>query len=217
MVIVIVHAGRAAAQIELLDLLRQDVTAPCRADSWDRRKGLPRPPPWGIMPGPMRWAGLLVCAAAAVAGGLAVGSGCDPGPIYSPDPPALLGRKVTPKERWSASGTLSKAGAAIDGDLSTLATTGYRYAGAQLTIDLKEMCVFEAVIIDHGREQHGHARRVAVATSRDGKTFKEQYAAHGSRRVTHLLIPHAVLARYVRLKVVTPGRRPWAIAEVYVQ
>ena len=87
----------------------------------------------------------------------------------------------------------------------------------ELTIDLKEMVLFQMVVIDHGRDEHGYCRRVGVATSADGEAFADRHPAPGTRRLTILSLPEPVLARYVRLRVVRPGPRPWSIAEVFLQ
>ncbi len=163
----------------------------------------------------MKCIGKWIClgAAAGVVGGI----GCVPGEIYRPFAGQTLGMKITPKDGWRASGTLPNPRAAVDGDLATLARAGRRSGNAQLTLDLRENCVFQSVIIDHGESQYGCGRRVSVATSVDGKIFVPRYAAQGTRRVTHLLLPKPVLARYVRINVLATGRRPWAVAEVYIQ
>ena len=127
---------------------------------------------------------------AAVAGILG-GAGCVPGQIYSDYAGEAFGMKITPKHSWKPSGTIANA------------------------LDLNDNCVFMSVIIDHGESQHAFARSVCVATSVDGKVFVNRYTAGGTRRVTHLLLPKPVLARYVRLQAVAPGPRPWSIAEVY--
>ena len=154
----------------------------------------------------------LVTAAAVIAAG-----GCDVSEIYRPRTDDMFGAKISPKRKWRASGSVTNPKAAIDGRLETIARASFRRAGAELTIDLGETCVFQMIIIDHGNEQTGCARRVGVATSTNGRTFKDRHAAPGARRVTHILLPKPVLARYLRLKVITPGRRPWAVGEVYLQ
>jgi len=163
----------------------------------------------------MRYVTTWLCLVTALV--LIASGGCDVPRIYSQRTDQMFGAKISPKTQWRASGSVTKPAAAIDGNLDTIARSSYRLAGADLTIDLKGACVFQMIIIDHGSEQTGCARRVGVATSTDGRGFKDRYAGPGARRVTHLLLPKPVLARYVRLKVITPGRRPWAIGEIYIQ
>ena len=143
--------------------------------------------------------------------------GCGASPVYYPTTGGYLGADISPKGTWSAHGSLSNAAAATDGDLSTAARSDYNYRSAAITIDLKKACLFQTVIIDHGNAEHGHCRKVALATSLDGKIFIDRYAAPGTRRITILCTPGPVLARYVRLQAVAPGPRPWSIAEVYLQ
>ena len=159
------------------------------------------------------WNWIFIAVAAGVCGGIR----CVPGNIYHQTDGQKLAMYMTPKHSWKASGTLPNAAAGIDGDLATTARAGFRAGNAQLTLDLGDNCVFQSVIIDHGEDQYGCGRRVGVATSVDGKVFVPRYSAHGTRRVTHLLLPKPIMARYVRIRVITPGRRPWAVAEVYIQ
>ena len=162
----------------------------------------------------MKWA-KWICVAAAV--GIWGGLSCAPSPIYNDYAGETFGMKITPKHTWKAAGTLTNSPAAIDGNLVTVARSDNYQAAAELTVDLQGNCVFKSVIIDHGQSQHGFARKVRIATSVDGKVFVNRYTAHGTRRVTHLLLPKPVLARHVRIQVITPGERGWAVAEVYVQ
>ena len=84
-------------------------------------------------------------------------------------------------------------------------------------IDLKALCVFQTVILDHGADETEHCRLVGVATSIDGTTWVDRHSAPGTRRVTILSLPEVVIARYVRLRALAPGPAPWVIAEVYLQ
>ena len=163
----------------------------------------------------MRYVAEFLCLVTAAA--LIAAAGCDVTEIYRPRTDEMFGAKISPKTKWRASGSVTNAKAAIDGNLDTIARASYRRAGAELTIDLQETCVFQMIIIDHGNEQTGCARRIGVATSTNGRRFKDRHASPGARRVTHILLPKPVLARYLRLKVITPGRRPWAVGEVYIQ
>ena len=144
--------------------------------------------------------------------------GCDNVyPIYQPTTGGHAGAHITPKQSWSARGTVRDVGFAIDDDVNTAARSDLRQNDAELVIDLKQLCLFQTVIIEHGSERDGHPRAVSVATSTDGKTFQERHVGPGTRRVTILSLPAPVLARYVRLKVATPGLQAWNVAEVYLQ
>jgi len=118
---------------------------------------------------------------------------------------------------WRAEGSLRNPQLAIDGNLSTAAVSEPLYAGAFLTIDLGKPCLFNMVVLDHGSDEHGHARKVALLTSMDGKSYTRQLVASGTRRVTTLSAITLILARYVRLQAAVPGDQPWSIAEVYLQ
>jgi hypothetical protein len=127
------------------------------------------------------------------------------------------GPKMTPRNTWGAGGTLPGAALAVDGDPRTAATSDNPRGSAELIIDLREPCEFESVIIDHGHNEMGFARKLAVATSMDGNTYLERYVGPDTRRVAILSLPGPVLARFVRIKVVTPGLQPWSVAEVSVR
>jgi len=143
--------------------------------------------------------------------------GCDPSVIYSPWTGGTYGASITPRTTWRASGSITNPRNAIDDDLLTAASSGYQKSGGEIVIDLGKKCLFSMVIIDHGESRDGYARRVGVATSTTGKVYTERYTAPGSRRVTHVLLPQPTMARYVRLRVAAAGRRPWSVAEVYLQ
>ena len=144
--------------------------------------------------------------------------GCDVVvPVYTPSTGGYLGADITPKNTWSVRGSLANPAAVADEDLTTAARSSYQYTGAELIIDLKKVCLFQTVIIEHGAARSGHCRSISVSTSVDGKIFNNKYLSPGTRRVTIVSLPKAVLARYVRIKVVRPGRSRWAIAEVYLQ
>ncbi len=144
--------------------------------------------------------------------------GCEGAPaIYTPTGGGYLGAEISPKNSWAVRGHLANPPAAADGNLATFARSDYAYRGAELTIDLKKVCLFQTVIIDHGIHEHEYCPRTAVATSVDGAIFTDRLAAPGTRRVTVLCLPGPVLARYLRLRAEVPGPRPWSIAEVYVQ
>ncbi len=157
-----------------------------------------------------KWVFLLLAA-----GGII---GCDVvAPIYIPTTGGYYSSNISPKIHWVARGDLANPAAAIDGNLSTTARSNNQYAGAEITIDMKRRCMFQTVIIEHGAARGGHCRSVGVSTSVDGKTFKDQHVAPGTRRVTIVSLPATRLARYLRLKAVKPGIGPWVIAEIYLQ
>ena len=147
---------------------------------------------------------------------LAVLGGCASAPIFNTPARHPIG-EVCARTRWRASGSLPAAGRAIDGDLQTVAHTDAPRAGTALAIDLSKVCLFNLAALDHGPNQQAFARGVEIRTSLDGKTFTTRHVAPGTRRVTTLLLPKAVLARYVEFRVVEPGPGPWAVAEVYFQ
>ena len=145
-------------------------------------------------------------------------AGCDQvGGIYRPTTGGYLGADISPKNTWVARGDLQNPSAAIDDDMATAARSDYEYSGAAITIDLRRPCVFQTVVVDHGAGEHGHASKVAVATSADGRSFIDRHVSPGKRRVTILCLPKPVLARYLRLRVTAPGVQPWNIAEIYLQ
>jgi hypothetical protein len=154
---------------------------------------------------------------AALAAFLSAGAGgCMLDPIAQHDGPRAPTSAITHASNWKIVGsTLSDSRNAIDGDLLSAATSTHPHTGAQLTIDLGKPCLFNQVIIDHGPNEYGFARKVTVLTSRDGREFTPQYVAPGTRRATYASLVTCVLARYVRLQVVQQGDEPWSVAEVY--
>lgn len=149
-------------------------------------------------------------------------AGCEGAiPIYRPTTGGYMGTDISEKSTWTARGSVSEPQAAIDGQLAT-AARGDHSAGASagtsdLVIDLGRPCLFQTVILDHGHDEHGYCARVGVETSVDGKVFLRQHEAPGTRRATFLCLPGAVTARFIRLRALVPGNRPWTIAEVFVQ
>lgn len=152
----------------------------------------------------------------AVASLVFAAAGCAPSEVYT-DGPKPQASSVSPRSRWQASGDLRDVQKAIDGSLATAAVSPSTYHNAQITIDLGKSCVFNFVAIDHGADELGFCRRVAVLVSQDGKNFAQVEAVPGTRRVTVINLVSPVLARYVRLVAVVPGDRPWSIAEIYIQ
>jgi hypothetical protein len=143
-----------------------------------------------------------------------VGAGCS-GPIYQDG--RAEAAVITLRPTWQASGDLQSPGAAIDGNIATAAVSTDASGRGTLTLDLSKPCLFNTVIIEHGPDEMGFAPRVAVLTSMDGQTFTQRYVGIGTRRVTILYLGAPVLARYVRLRALTAGQRPWSVAEVYLQ
>jgi len=177
--------------------------------AWRERLLIGRPVDYNAAGMKGLWAWFLGCAIPL--------AGCGPVPLYAPSAGGYLGPSITPRRRWVLSGTLAGPALAVDGDLLTAARAARDQLGAHLIIDLKEPCVFQSVIIDHGAAAGGHCRLVALDTSVDGTRWRRRYAAAGTRRVTVLCLPEVVLARYVRLRCVVPGPGRWTIAEVYLQ
>ena len=127
---------------------------------------------------------------------------------------SYAGPRITPHNTWIAGGSLPGAALAIDGDAGTAATNDSPRANVELVIDLREPCEFESVTIDHGHNEMGFARKLAVATSMDGSTYLERYVGPDTRKVAILSLPGPVLARFIRIRVVNPGLQPWSVAEV---
>lgn len=141
-------------------------------------------------------------------------AGCE-GPIYHPGlqyfPDAISSR-----DKWVASGTLTDPNKAIDGDLGTAAIAPAGYDTASLVIDLGKLCLLNMIVIDHGADEFGYCRRLAVDTSDDGVQWIRRATVPGLRRVTNVVLTSQVLARYIRLQAVQPGARAWSVAEVYL-
>lgn len=151
---------------------------------------------------------LVFCVTGATAGGCLA-------PIYSHGR-AAEASAVSYYAAWKITGDLKDLHKAHDNSVSTAAVSPQTYANAAFTIDLGRSCLFNMVVIDHGANEYGYARRTAVMVSSDGKVFTPQYAAPGTRRVTVLSWLTPVMARYIRIQALTPGDRTWSVAEVYV-
>jgi len=148
---------------------------------------------------------------------LAAAAGCDTAPIYTEhDRDRAIG-KVPDRARWQATGTVSDAPKAIDGNVNTAAVAGNGVESPSLMIDLGKEAILNMVVLDHGRNEFGFARQVAVSTSVDGRRFIRRHTSPGTRRVSSLLLVSPVLARYIRLDVIVPGTSPWSVGEVHVQ
>ena len=145
--------------------------------------------------------------------------GCDPqfdlgrGNIFGTDAiSSQLAWKITSQHGFKG------ARKAIDGSSHTYAiTTGKDYSGASITIDLERQCIFNMVVLIHGRKEFGFAKEVKLSISTDGKHFKPCYQTFGTRKITYISVLTPVTARYIRFTAVKPGSKPWAIAEVYLQ
>lgn len=148
--------------------------------------------------------------------GLLALGGCIPEIWQDPHGPGMAA--VSDRRTWHATSVgIANPQRAIDGDLTTYAITGTSYQDAKLTIDLGKSCLFNLVTIDHGTDQTGCCRRVAVLTSMNGRDFVYRYAVDDTQRIAALFLPSPVLARYVRIQVILQSDKPWAIAEVYLQ
>jgi hypothetical protein len=145
--------------------------------------------------------------------------GCDAAPIYTDDSVKTPIVKIPDRSKWTAQGTLKDPSHAVDGNLNSMAVAPDNVAGRWLMIDLGKCIMFNMVVIDHGRNEFGFAKRLAVTTSVDGQNFgpKPPYVAIGTRRVTTLLLPKSTFARYILLTVSEPGEKPWSVGDVYIQ
>ncbi len=137
---------------------------------------------------------------------------------FSHNAPRPGGSRVSSPSEWEIDGDLAYVERAIDQNPESVAMAMMPQQQATVTVDLGKACLFNTVVVSHGLEnQHGYVRRLAVSTSLDGKTFSRRYVGSGTRRKTILPIITPVLARYVRLEVLQPGDKPWAIAEIFFQ
>jgi hypothetical protein len=159
------------------------------------------------MPPESKVGGLLALALA----GWALG-GCG-GELTGTDPAS----SITPRSQWRAFGDLPAIRRIIDGSRATAAATGRHYDNASFTIDLGKPCLFNMVGIEHGPDEFGFCRRVALWTSLDGESYTKVHEAPGTRKVTFLVTVTPVLARYLRLQAAIPGERPWSVAEVLLR
>ncbi len=147
--------------------------------------------------------------------GCALVSGCGPGSQQSGrSAPAAA---VSPRSQWTVTGDLQDLDAVIDVSNGTAAVSDADYAGAQITIDLGKPCLFNMVVVEHGRGRTGFSRRMKVLTSMDGENFQPRASVPGTRRVTTACLMTPVLAKYVRLKAEVPGDEPWAIVGVRIR
>lgn len=150
---------------------------------------------------------------------LAAVFGCNGMPDYHTDTkPPELPSQLTGRDRWriTAGSEIRNAEKAIDDDRGTAAVSGSSYDKAYITIDLGKACVFNMVVIDHGRDEYGFCGRVGVLTSLDNQTYTPQRSEPGTRRVSILSLIRPTLARYVRIRADEQGGRPWSLAEIYL-
>jgi len=106
---------------------------------------------------------------------------------------------------------------ALDTDTDTVALSGSNYKGASFTLDLGQVCPFNMVVLFHGGEEFGFARKVCLSISIDGKNFRDVHVAPGTRGLTYLMLMTPVNARYLRFAAVEQGSRPWAIGGIFLQ
>lgn len=125
--------------------------------------------------------------------------------------------RVSPRSGWRAFGDLRNCGHAIDDNVGTAAVSGIAYQGAAITIDLGRPCQFNMIVLEHGVDEFGFCRRLAVYTSDDGRQFHRETEVPGLRRVTTVVLPVQALAQYIRLEATSEGNRPWSISEIHVQ
>ena len=149
--------------------------------------------------------------------GLLVAVGCGLEGVYDDNSRSQVAA-ISKRTSWRAYGDLRNPQYALDGRQDTAAVSnGNNYDDAVLTFDLGKPCLFNMVVIEHGPNEHGFCGRIAVLTSMDGVHYSDQKIGSGTRAVTTLLLDSPVLARYVQLKVIVPGTRPWSVSEVYLQ
>jgi hypothetical protein len=133
------------------------------------------------------------------------------------DGPKLMGDdRISPRHRWKVWGDLRDAQRAVDGSIYTAAVSAPNYDGAVLNIDLGKSCLLNMVVIEHGPDEYGFPRNMAVLTSTDGKRFRRQIVVPGLRRITTAVLVKQVLTRYVRLQVTKQSSKPWSVAEVHL-
>lgn len=142
-------------------------------------------------------------------------SGCKP--AYQQKPLDFAREAITPKSRWKISGNAPKAGRAIDNNLGTAAVDQRPQSGDSLIVDFGRPCMFNMVVVEHGPNPHGYARRLELSTGTDGKRFTTQKTVYGTREVTTVLLIRPTLARYIRLKILQPGPKSWSVGEIYIQ
>lgn len=126
------------------------------------------------------------------------------------------GSVITPRQTWRAMGDVQNPSLAIDGSVSTAATTTGSYDNASITVDLGKPCIFNLIQIEHGSDEQGYARRASVLVSIDGEKYERVAEASGTRRVTNINLITPTLARYVRIQATISGPRPWSIAEIVI-
>ena len=137
------------------------------------------------------------------------------GPIYIPDR-VVFSDALTPRSRWLPSGDLRDPFNAVDNNINTAALSDVEYQNAAFTIDLGKVCQLNMIILEHGADEFGFCRKLAVSTSYDGQRFRRETVVPGLRRVTTVVLVKQVLARYVRLEAIEPGHRRWSIAEIHI-
>jgi hypothetical protein len=125
--------------------------------------------------------------------------------------------KVSPLAEWTVSGSMPDPGRAADDNLRSYVQVPAGSDQGQLTIDLGKACLFNVVVLEHGPTQQGHARRVMVLTSLDGREYTSRAQVPGTPRRTFIAILTPTLARYVQIRAVPAENRPWIVAEVYLQ
>ena len=143
-------------------------------------------------------------------------AGCT-GNIIDQDSFGTPASAVTPSNSWVVSSNFGNAKILTDGSVGACLTSPNTTEQAYVMVDMGKRCLFNQIILDHGPNEFGCARRVAVYTSLDGREFTRQYVAPGTRRLTYLNLIIPVLARYVRVQVEQHGDRPWSIAEIYIR
>ena len=159
---------------------------------------------------------LLACIFGAVS--LLALVGCNP--TFNADGPRVPRGGISAMTRWTISapqGQFEGLENAIDGSSQTAAKASGDYTGASFTVDLGRHCIFNMIVLAHGREENGYAGRVGIEVSTDGKTFQGGWSSLGTRAQTYIPLLTPITARYVRITATEASVMGWVISQVYFQ
>ncbi len=127
---------------------------------------------------------------------------------------------ISAPEKWKISsdgGSFTNLKAAIDDTIDTMAVSGGNYRNTSFALDLGKPCVFNMIVLFHGKKEFGFAGKLLVSTSNDGKKYKNIHTAPGTRDRTYLLLMTPVNARYLRITALEAGSRPWSIGGIVLR
>ncbi|MBM6399291.1 discoidin domain-containing protein [Phycicoccus sonneratiae] len=106
------------------------------------------------------------------------------------------------------------AAAAVDGDASTRWTTGAaQVPGQHLDVDLGRVERFDRVALDSGGNLGDQARGWALATSRDGRSWRTVATGTSTAQLTEVDVPHT-RARWLRVSTTQAADAWWSLADV---